>query len=75
MWNKIKDWCIEANTVQASQHDYWDGEGLTTATEEEQISKAQHLMNRALAHYCEICDIGFKHTNMAKNHKRIKHKS
>lgn len=38
-------------------------------------SEAQRIVDRALAHYCEICDKGFVHTGACRNHKRLKHKT
>lgn len=36
---------------------------------------ADKVIKSALAHYCEICDTGFKTRGSTTNHKRLKHKN
>lgn len=70
MWKKIKAWCwIPESTTHSVIEDYERAEAMSNP------NQAQHIVNRALAMYCEICDKGFAHTGLAKNHKRLAHKN
>lgn len=83
MWNRIKQSMPNIFEQESNLDELWDRQPskheLHPVLEEQekqvQLTEAQQIVNDALARYCEICRKGFLHPGLAKNHKRLKHKS
>jgi uncharacterized protein YuzB (UPF0349 family) len=73
MIEKLKQWAIKNNIIEGNIPQK-SPEEIARWIEEERAMRSD-VIEKGMAHYCEICDRGFTTRGGTKNHKRLKHKN